>query len=169
MEEISPHHNYGFGSVSLANLQLDGLPEKIELEGNVLLRKSEFHITLVSAKKLAPIIDATKAKAIEKEIVQEFLQYIQREPLTRYSLLNTYRFVQRGERKTLVRMVEVPHLVDFFHRLEERYHTTLPLQPTHITLYTLPPDVIGIGLLSEEELNRDSRFISAPAFTDQSL
>jgi hypothetical protein len=77
--------------------------------------------------------------------------------------------VQRDEQKTLILMVEVPRLIDFFNQLERKYHKSLPLQPTHITLYTLPPDVIGIGILSQEELKRDSRPVPIPDFSSLSI
>ena len=55
-------------------------------------------------------------------------------------------------------MTSLPGLEKFFAELQEKYGVKLPLQPTHITLYTLQPEA-GIGILSPHELERDSEVV----------
>jgi hypothetical protein len=155
---ISEHHNYDNGYIGLVDLKLNGLPDKISVEGYELLLKSEHHISLICAKKIAPLIDANRAAEIEAEIVEFFKQYIQRTPLTEFSLTGLFRLVKRDERVTLVAMVNVPGVGELFNELAGKYGVELPLQPTHITLYTLQPET-GIGILSPAELERDSHAV----------
>jgi hypothetical protein len=52
-------------------------------------------------------------------------------------------------------MAEVPNLDKFFEKLRDKFHKDIPLQPTHLTLYVNRPER-GIGLLSDDELKRDT-------------
>ena len=141
--KISIKHNYEFGYIILLVPSPIGLPVSISLQKEKLLLKSEFHITLINAEEIAKLIDQDNASKIEAEIVTEFEDFIR---------------VQRKERKTIVALAKVPNLVNFFERLKKKYQTNIPLQPTHVTMYTLQPEV-GIGILSNEELERDSKLI----------
>jgi hypothetical protein len=152
---ISPRHNHNNGYIGLVNIELDNLPQKISVGEYELVLKSEFHISLVCTKKIAVLIDPTRVDEIRAEIVESFKQFIQTTPLTNYEITNEFRLIKRDERVTLVVLVVVPGIEDFFAELEEKYDKKIPVQVTHITLYTLQPEV-GIGILSLEELERDS-------------
>jgi len=158
MNMITLRHNYDNGYIGLVNLELGDLPATVTVGEYELLRKSEFHISLICAKKIAPLIDANRVEGIEAEIVETFKQFVGTNPLTSYSLTGEYRLVKRDERVTLVAMTIVPSIEDLFTALEEKYGVKLPLQPTHITMYTLQPEA-GIGILSQQELVRDSTVV----------
>lgn len=158
MNMITPHHDYSAGYIGLMNIEIGDIPETISIEGYELLRKSEFHISLICAKRIAALIDETNAAQIEAEIVEVFMKFIETNELTDYEPTNEYRLVKRDERVTLVRMMVVPGLKDLFAVLGEKYGVKLPLQPTHITIYTLQPEA-GIGILSQEELMHDSSVV----------
>ncbi len=158
MNKITHFHNYDNGYIGLIDLALKGLPETIIVEGYALHRKSEFHISLICAKRIAALIDPINSVQIETAIVSDFIQFVQSNPLTDYQVSREFRFVERDQKKTLVVMVAVPDIESFFEVLRQKYGTELPLQPTHITLYTLQPE-IGIGILSQEELLRDYRLV----------
>lgn len=155
---ISANHNYDNGYISLVNIVLPGLPIKLKVNEFELLLKSEFHISLICVKRIAPLIDNQKASEIEAEIETFFKDFIKTIPLTDYNVSDVYRLVQREERVTLVVMVDVPGIKQFFEALEAKYGIELPLQPTHITIYTLQPEA-GIGILSIEELEKDSKIV----------
>jgi hypothetical protein len=152
---ISARHNHNNGYIALVNIELGDLPQKLSVGEHELVLKSEFHISLVCTKKIAVLIDPTRVDEIRAEIVESFKQFIQTTPLTDYEITNEFRLVKRDERVTLVVLVAVPGIEDFFAKLEEKYDKKIPVQVTHITLYTLQPEV-GIGILSLEELERDS-------------
>ena len=152
---ISDRHNHDDGYIALVNINLGELPSTLTVGDYVLTRKSEFHISLVCTKKIAPLIDAENAGVIEAEIVEDFKDFITTTPLTDYQITNQFRLVRRDERVTLVVLATVPAIEDFFALLEKKYGTKLPVQVTHITLYTLQPEV-GIGIISQEDLTHIS-------------
>jgi hypothetical protein len=153
---ISARHNHNNGYIALVNIELGDLPQKLSIGEYELVLKSEFHISLVCTKKIAVLIDPTRVDEIRAEIVESFKQFIQTTPLTDYEITNEFRLVKRDERVTLVVLAVVPGLENFFTELEERYGENIPVQVTHITLYTLQPEA-GIGIFSLEELERDSK------------
>lgn len=158
---ISAHHNHNNGYIALVNLELGNLPQKLSVGEYELVIKSEFHISLVCTKKLALLIDPSRVDEIRAEIVESFQQFIHANPLTHYEITNDFRLVKRDDRVTLVVLVTVPGIESFFSELEKKYNKKLPVQVTHITLYTLRPEE-GIGILSSEELERDSVPVAVP-------
>lgn len=161
MIKLSDAHAYDAGYITLDIPIPDGLPESVDVNGQKLLLKSEFHISLINAKAIAELIDETNKDRIEAEIVEEFKEFIKEYPLDQYKLLNQFRFVQRDIRKTLIILAEVPNLNKFFERIRSKYKKKIPDQPTHITIYTLQPEK-GIGILSEDSLNSESESVEVP-------
>lgn len=156
MNELPVEYGYGNGYIHLANFKINNLPPTLELNDVTLTLKSELHITLICAKKIASLIDESKADEVEQVILSTFINFVEKTPLTEYRPTKAFRFVERDEKKTVVVMVEIPGLNEFFDLLKDKYAKDLPLQPTHVTLYTLQPE-IGIGILSQEELERESK------------
>lgn len=158
---ITPFHNHDGGYISLILKELDNLPEQVQVEGKVLTRKNEFHISLMAIKNLLPLINAVDKNVTENDLVQDFLEYQKEAILSEYSLTSELRYVTRNERETIVCMVKVPGIENLFEVLRAKYGVNLPTQPTHITIYTLQPNV-GIGILSNDELNSDSKVVDLP-------
>ena len=82
MNMISENHNYDNGYIGLVNLVLPTLPKTLKVNGYDLLLKSEFHISLICAKRIAPLINEANATEIEAEIVDYFQEFIKNMPLT---------------------------------------------------------------------------------------
>lgn len=163
MKSIYGLNEYGSGYLQLINLSLGKLPETIELEGEELIIKNEFHISLVWVGKLSEMVDKQNKEKIKKEMIEDFERFTEKYSLKDYELTKELRLVRKGSQKTIIVMAKVPHLKTFFDQLSLKYGLELPYQPTHITLYTLPTDKIGIGILSEEELNDFSEPIDISA------
>lgn len=158
---ITKYHNFDNGYIGLVNLTLKNLPKTIEVKGHTLLLKDEHHISMMCVKRVAPFTNLSNQEAVQLQIVEDFKQFIKKYALTEFTLLPEFRFVEREEKKTVIVMVEVPHLEEFFNEIRLKYDTQhVPLQPTHITLYTLQPNA-GIGIFSEEEL-QDSEPVILP-------
>lgn len=96
---ITDFHNYDEGYISLGNLLLSDLSETVEIEGDTLVRKGEFHISLVCAKRLAPLIKPDDEEAGRAEIVEHFKRIAAGLPLNKYDLLPEFRVVERDDRK----------------------------------------------------------------------
>ncbi|HSX28113.1 MAG TPA: peptide deformylase [Candidatus Saccharimonadales bacterium] len=149
----TPYIKY-HGSVLLQDVTVLAIPETITVEGYTLHRKKEFHITLTNREKLAASIDPSRVAEIAKELEEEFKAYHAAHPVVEYELENTFYFVQSDSRKSVIAMAKVPALKGFFTRVRQKYGVNVPEQPTHVTLYTLLPDTVGIGLRSLQELHQ---------------
>lgn len=158
----SLYNNYKNQFISLANLSVGDIPDSLEFEGTKFIVKSEFHITLLAAQHIAEIIDKNNVEELQLKIIDEFYKFSKEFPLTEYELLDDMRLVTVGDSKTIVVTVNLKGIEEFFKRLEGRYRKALPVQPTHITLYTLPTDTFGIPIFSYEELQSISRPIKIP-------
>ena len=157
---ISDIYYYEEGYIGL-NIDIVGLPESIVIKGYEFVPKSDFHITLINARATARTIDINNADNIEKEIVNEFKNFIIKQPLDSYQLFKKFRFVTRDERKSVIAMASVPNLKEFFDILRKKYSAEIPYQPTHATLYVLP-SMGGIGLLSEQQMAEGSEHVQVP-------
>lgn len=152
----------GFDYIRLEDLRLEGLPKTLDVDGNEMVRKPEFHISLVWVGRLAAMVDEQNADEVEAEMIREFEDFTLHSPLEEYELNGELRKVEKGNQKTIIAMARVANLGAFFERLNQKYGTDLPVQPAHITLYTLPEDQVGIGILSEEELQEWSEPVDIP-------
>lgn len=162
MGYITPNHTYDGGWITLPNLKLEGLPGSVEVNGNKLFLKSEFHITMICAKDIAKIISRPRTAETEKQIAREFVEFAKTYGLEKYILKNKFYLVKNGERETVIVLCEVSGLREFFDLLQRKFGVKLPLQPAHITLYTLQRDA-GIGILSHDELERIGEPVKLPS------
>lgn len=159
---ITEHHTHGRGYIILPiGMDEFQLPPSIEAEGLTLILKEEVHISLVSLKSILPVIRETNGEVEESHLVQDFLDFQQKEELSKYRLLNELRFVEREERRTVVVMAEVVGLEELFGHYRAKYGVDIPTQPAHATLYTLQPEV-AIGINSRAELETISRPVEVP-------
>lgn len=158
---ITPSHNCDDGYIALANIELANVPKTITIDPYLLTRTSEFHVSLMALKHLAPMIDPESPTEVTTQLVDDFVRFTKATPLTTLELTSEFRLVRRGERVSVVVMVEVPGIDALFDTLRIKYGPTLPTQPTHITLYTLQPNT-GIGLFSFDEVARDTRVVMIP-------
>lgn len=159
---VTLNHTFKNGYISLP-IDIKELPLEVDIEGFVLQKKSSFHVSLVCVKRVAELISGDQ-EIIAEEIVDTFVKFVASSQLSELRFLDVYRLVKRDERVTVIRMVEVPGLSDFFSLLNSKFRMNVPIQPTHVTLYTLQPDK-GIGILSREELERDSHEVMIPGLS----
>jgi hypothetical protein len=160
-QQITPHHEYNGDCIGLMNLDVPNLPETLEIEGYTLLRKPEFHITLMCPKKVAPLINPDDFEGTKAGLVAFFADYATRNDLTKYALRPEFRLIKRGEQVTVVVMADMPGLVGLFDALQAKFNITVPLQPAHITIYSLQYNM-GIGINSPQELQQMSHVVSLP-------
>jgi hypothetical protein len=163
MTELNLPEPYGYENtyIHLMVPMPEGLPSSIVIKGHKLLLKSEFHISLIKTAFAAELIDKTRMEEIQDEIYTLFIDFISKQPLNTFYSDNQFRFVELDIRKTLVGLVNVPHLTEFFDELRAKFGVDIPNQPTHITMYTLQPEK-GIGILSEQQLEEASQSVEVP-------
>ncbi len=156
--KISRHITYAdfFRSFSHFGVDLGPLPRSLVVDGITYKARSEFHITLISLKRTAPLVAPNNARLTEKELHDAFIEYLSSSPIDTWSLSDEYREVQDGTERSIVVMVEVPGLNEFFEQMSARYKVAIPPQPAHITLYTHASQH-GISINSQERLQAISR------------
>jgi hypothetical protein len=74
---------------------------------------------------------------------------------------NTFRLAKKDERVSVVAMVTMPNLHEFYEMLRKKYTVDIPEQPAHITLYTLQPDA-GIDLNSDTDIANLTSLVTIP-------
>lgn len=162
---ITKNHNHDNGYISLVNLAIGNAPEKIKVQDYELVKKNEFHISIMALKHLAPMLNPDDVEQASEQLKQNFLEFIKEHNMSNYNLTGEYRLVKRDERVTLVAMARLENLDSFFEYLRLKHTIDFPTQPAHITMYTLQPEA-GIGILSDDELQRDSIIVSIPELAD---
>lgn len=161
MSKITDKHDYEYGFITISNINVRGLPASIKIDGLELTLKHEFHISLISPTIVAALINPRHIGIEEQDIITDFKTYTASYPLHDFVLTKDYRLAIKDELKTVVVMAEVPGLKRFFSHLCTKYDANFPVQPTHMTLYTLKPDG-GIGMISLEQLETYSKSIDLP-------
>jgi hypothetical protein len=160
------YNNYQNKFIQLANLKVGGIPENLKFAGNEFIIKNEFHITLLAVERIARIIESDNVENLKLEIVDEFNKFVAEHPLTEYRLLDDVRLVTVDNNKTIVVIAELQGIESLFDRLSKKYKVELPVQPAHITLYTLPTDTFGIPIFSYEHLSGISETVQIPELQD---
>jgi hypothetical protein len=130
------------------------LPDTVEVAGSVLHKKSSFHVSLVCVKEIIPNYAKLGKKNDEElahEILSSFAEYVEVYPVDFLGFRDEYRHAIRDGRESLVGCCDVSNLTGFFDVLNAKYAADIPYQPTHVTLYTLQPDM-AIGISSPKQM-----------------
>ncbi|OGM96344.1 MAG: hypothetical protein A3B86_04360 [Candidatus Yanofskybacteria bacterium RIFCSPHIGHO2_02_FULL_38_22b] len=141
---------------NLPDLILDGdLALKIERKG--FEKRKELHITVLGFKSGKRIREALE-KIPDKETIIEAL--IGMAENTEWTFdVNPERFhISKNERESIIQMVKLDGIDNFFDRLNGLLNTDIETPPPHITLYTKGVDersgMSGIGINSQEEFEK---------------
>ena len=125
-------------------------PEEVQVAGRRWFRRPEFHVTTFDPGDLAAATGVGSEKLVEIA-----------EPLRgELTMARPIRFdgrvsavVDPDGRRTLVAFCHVDGLEDTYVRLSALAGCTLPRPPTHVTLYTAEPDMEGIGLSTQADVD----------------
>ena len=126
-------------------------PRQVNWHGVQLLKKSEFHVTLLHAKSHAGLSNISN-----QELASFFTTFVSKWPIALLSFTDDFRYVEEGEKKTLLVRCIVSHIEELFAALNRAFGTHLPVQPAHVTLYSLETTV-GIHVNSEGAMARLER------------
>ena len=124
--------------------------EEIDYQGKTFTPKDEVHITIIGSN--------LSERLVEKMRDDGGLEHTLKALISRtewsYSLLDEWYHIRREENgeeaESIIRMVEVPAVEDFYRRVEEESGLDIPPRPTHVTLYTWN-DPEGIGVATYDE------------------
>lgn len=126
------------------------IPETLEFEGQEMIRKPSFHVTLLPAGNLAERYGINMPNLFQTWL-KEFQDYIRQRPLRFLRWKNEFRSAEQNDLKTIVAMCEVENLHELFIVLNQKYGVNMETPPTHVTLYTLNGGP-GIFLIVQSDL-----------------
>ena len=139
---------------------VDNLPEKINVEGHELIRRSYFHVTLVAIGRIADKYNVNIPDFVNK-VISDFCDFVKDSKINFIRFRNEFRFTIEDEKRSVVAMCDVSNLNKFFILINKKYGLNIEYPPTHVTLYTLQPDV-GIFVTNSEDIEKLTKQISNP-------
>lgn len=147
---------YNKGYLFLPITPLD-IPPTIDILGVSLQAKTSFHISLLCVKNYIQ----KYGRNIEEKILTALDEFSKHHSFSILAYTNEFRFVQidTDQRKSLVIMVEITHLSEFFEKLRKDLNIEIEEQPTHCTLYTLELDR-GIGINNKNDMESHTHIVT---------
>ncbi|HSX42042.1 MAG TPA: hypothetical protein VLE93_01690 [Candidatus Saccharimonadales bacterium] len=161
-EVIFPEgYKYGKGWIVIFH-ELGSVAPSLEIDGETLLPKDRFHMSIFCVKKYAPLIAQQTGESeaeVEEQILEEAKRLIETKRVTVKGLREEFRLAEEDEKKTVVVMCDANGLEEFFEGMRKTFSIDIPLQPTHLTLYTRDGGV-GIGLTGNEDVEKLTRLLT---------
>ncbi len=125
-------------------------PQSVMWRGNALLKKDDFHVTICKGEDVWQRA-GLDASAGEVKLLALFERFVKEQPIALGQFNKDFRFIQKEEKKSIIIRCTVKNLDLFFEALNVEFGIQMPLQPAHITLYTLQKNV-GIHIATESEM-----------------
>ena len=140
-------------------IQLENLPNELRIEGNTLVLKNNFHVSLVCIGKIIEKYNISETD-FENKIINDFCEFskINKIEVLKY---NDFKFVQQDDLKSVVVMCDISNLDKFFKLMNEKYGLNVEYPPTHTTLYILESK-LGIFLTDADDIKNLTKPISNP-------
>jgi len=147
------------GIISLP-VKLENLPDKLVVKELTLLKRAEFHVSLVCIRK---IIEKYKISIpnFENKILNDFSEFTKTKDVASISYKDEFKFVAKENKKTLVVMCEVSNLDNFFDFINKKYSLEIESPPAHVTLYTEDGES-GIYLIRADDIKNFTKPIPNP-------
>ncbi len=139
---------------------IQGLPERLDIEGYTLSKRSSFHVSLVA---IGNIIEKYNIQVpnFEDSVIDDFCKFVSQNEVSFVRYRGEFRFVVQNERRSVVAMCEVTNLEKFFDLLNEKYNLQLEIPPTHVMLYTLQQNA-GIFLTNSDDIQELTKVVPKP-------
>lgn len=141
-------------------VKIANLPKQIEVEGYKLLIKTSFHCSLVCIGKIMEKYRILRPDFIN-EVVGDFCGFAQNKSVDFIRFSGEFRFASQNKRRSVIAMCEVSNLDEFYEIMNKKYGLKVALPPTHVTLYTLQPD-LGIFLVNNEDIDNLTKAVTLP-------
>lgn len=155
---ICNNTEYFFGNGYIAvSVEINGLPNTIEVNGKTLLIKSEFWVSLVCVKDIV----AKYGENYEQKVIDFFCDFVQSNKISFSGCRDEFRYAtdKETDRETIIVMSDISNIKEFFDALNKEFGFDIETPPTHITLYALQQDK-GIGLNDSLAIKEKTKIIT---------
>ncbi len=136
---------------------LQDLPSEIEVEGNKLLLKSTFHVSLVCINQIIKKYNVLIPN-FRDSVLNDFCDFIKTNSVELLNYSGEFRFSFKNDLKTVIAMCEVLNLNKFFELINQKYGLNIEYPPTHVTLYSLDAKS-GVFLIDVADLKDFTKII----------
>ncbi len=140
-------------------IKLENLPSKLVIEGNTLVLKEVFHVSLVCIGKIIEKYNVS-IPDFENKIINDFCEFSKTNEIKVLEYCD-FKFVTELDQKTIVVMCKISNLDKFFKTINNKYELNIEYPPTHSTLYTLPGKS-GIFLTNANDIKNLTKPIPNP-------
>ncbi len=141
-------------------VSITSIPLRINIEGYELQLKSSFHVSLVCIGKMIEKYKISIPDFVNK-VIEDFCSFVSTTEINFLKYRNEFRFVSQNERRTIVAMCDISNLKEFFDLINKKYNLKVEYQPTHVTIYTLQPE-LGIFISDSNDLRELTKVITNP-------
>ena len=139
---------------------LKNLPSEIIINGNKLLLKSFFHVSLVCINEIIKKYEVLIPDFIDL-VSKDFCNFVEKNPVDLLHYLKDFRFTEKKDLKTIIVMCKMSNLDEFFRIINKKYGLEVEYPPTHVTLYTLEGK-LGIFLTDSDDIKNFTKPIPNP-------
>ena len=136
------------------------LPKEIEVEGNKLLLKSIFHVSLVCINEIIKKYNVSNP-GFRDSVLNDFCEFTSQYPVEFLRYTGDFKYCEQDNLKTVIATCEVSYLRNFFKILNKKYELALEYPVSHVTLYAHDGKT-GIFLIDSKDINDFTKPISNP-------
>lgn len=133
----------------------DAFSATVVWDNQKLIKKDTFHFTVLHVETACELMRAAgglQHASAEEKVTAFFNTFVEKHPIDLVSFQDDFRYAQKDEKRTVVVRCIASNLTEFFAELNHTFGIDMPIQPTHVTLYTLQKNV-GIHIPSDEVMN----------------
>ncbi len=154
------NNKYEFQNNSIGlPVEIQNLPGQLLIEGNTLVAKNSFHVSLVCIEQIMEKYNVSIFD-FEDKVISDFCEFEKNNDV-KIIKYKDFKFVSKNDKKSVVVMCEVSNLYKFFKIINEKYKLDIEYPPTHVTLYTLEGKP-GIFLTDASDIKNLTKPISNP-------
>ncbi len=131
------------------------LPESLEVGGQVFQKKDEFHVTIINARGIARTLaegDVKKEDFLKEELKRLLAEYVRTHTLSFSGFVGDLRLAKTAERTSIAARCRIQGLGGYFETVRRVLNVDVPVQPAHVSLYTVTGKAVGIDSTQEMEL-----------------
>lgn len=138
---------------------LENLPSEVIIDGNKLLVKTSFHVSLVCINEIIKKHNIL-IPDFKDSIVQDFCEFTATNDIQvlRYK---EFKYAEENNLKTVIITCEVSNLPKFFEIINKKYGLKIEYPPIHVTLYAHDGKT-GIFLTDSDDIKNLTKSIPNP-------